>query len=305
MNPHRHSFLVVLLSVLLGACATSANRPVSAPPATPAVTPVPVPAASGPAPNDNLNAVAWSQTAIEHDLIYLEVYRDATDTLARALKDRSWDALAHADRSGPVRKLKPAIILDIDETVLDNSPYAARLVRAGKTHEDALWTQWCEEKAAKALPGAREFTNFAAKHGVTVFYLSNRDTELNEVTLANLSSEGFPIAAGEKVFLGQGTDVPGCTPQGKSDKSCRRRLIGQRYRVLMQFGDQLGDFLEARPNTLAQRKAAVEPYLPWIGERWFVLPNPTYGSWEPALFGNDWKQPPAQRRQEKLDNLRY
>ncbi|MBZ0224235.1 MAG: acid phosphatase [Dokdonella sp.] len=304
MNLVRHPVVALLLSALLGACVAPAPKPEAAPPA-PVVPSVAPPAPSEPTAHDNLNAVAWSQTAIEHDLIYLEVYRDATDTLARALKDRSWDALPHEERSNPVRKLKPAIILDIDETVLDNSPYAARLVRANKSYEEATWAQWCNEKAAKALPGAREFTTYAASKGVTVFYLSNRAKDLNEVTLANLRSEGFPIAKGENVFLGLGVEVPGCTPVGKSDKGCRRRLIAEHYRVLMQFGDQLGDFLDANPNTLSERRAAVEPYLDWIGERWFVLPNPTYGSWEAAAFNNDFKAPKAQRHQEKLDNLRY
>ncbi|MET0226568.1 MAG: hypothetical protein ABW187_09020, partial [Dokdonella sp.] len=48
---------------------------------------------------------------------------------------------------------------------------------------------------------------------------------------------------------------------------------------------------------------AVADYNGWIGERWFVLPNPAYGSWEPALFNNDWSLPAAQRRQAKINGL--
>ena len=90
---------------------------------------VPVPTATVPA-DDNLNAVAWSQTAIEHDLIYLQTYRDAQSQLLTALNDPHWDALATTDRVAPLAQLPPAVVLDIDETVLDNSPYAARLVRS-------------------------------------------------------------------------------------------------------------------------------------------------------------------------------
>ena len=60
----------------------------------------------------------------------------------------------------------------------------------------------------------------------------------------------------------------------------------------------------ANANTPDGRRAAIEPYLGWIGERWFVLPNPTYGAWEPALFNNDWARPAAERRKAKMDALR-
>jgi acid phosphatase len=72
----------------------------------------------------------------------------------------------------------------------------------------------------------------------------------------------------------------------------------------MQFGDQVGDFVDVDSNTPEGRRAAIEPYASWIGERWFVLPNPTYGAWEPALFSNDWAQPAGERRRAKIDALR-
>ncbi|MBX3700411.1 MAG: 5'-nucleotidase, lipoprotein e(P4) family [Dokdonella sp.] len=292
---------LILVAALLGACAAPvAKKPAVV--AAPVTAPPPASVAAGPAPDDNLNAVAWTQTSVEHDLIYREVYRNATDRLDHALADRSWDALPHEERTGPLRGLKPAIILDIDETVLDNTPYAVRRMREGKGYESASWRQWCEEKAAKPLPGALEFTRHAASRGVTVFYVTNRSHDVTDATIANLREQGFPLAAGEDVVLALGTVVPGCEPSG-SDKGCRRRLVAQHYRVLMQFGDQLGDFVDVRDNTPAGHRAAVAPYLGWVGERWFVLPNPTYGAWEAVLFGNDWKLPPEQRRALKYSNM--
>jgi acid phosphatase len=284
---------LVLSAALLAGCAGAPGprqSPVAAAPAAPA----------GPAANDNLNAVAWTQTAVEHDLIYREVYRQASEKLAAALKDPKWDALPKSDRKGKLKGLKPAVIVDVDETVLDNSPYQARLIQAGGDFNEATWAQWCREKAAKPLPGAVDFARLAAKRGVTVFYLSNRAQDLNEVTLENLREAGFPIA-GDQVFLGLGTVVEGCEQNG-SEKGCRRELVGRKYRVLMQFGDQVGDFVDVL-NTPEGRRTAVEPYLDWIGERWFVLPNPTYGSWEPALFNNEWSQAPEARRRAKMDAL--
>src|SRR6185312_10244622 len=253
--------------------------------------------------DDNLNAVAWSQTAIEHDLIYLQTYRDAQSGLLAALHDPHWDALAADDRVAPSQGLKPAVVLDIDETVLDNSPYQARVVRNGDEFNENDWRAWCREEAARALPGAVAFTRFAASHGIAVIYISNRATVLDQATLANLRKVGLPVA-GPDALLGLGTVVEGCPEEGSS-KRCRRQLISHKYRVLMQIGDQIGDFVDVSSNTDEGRRAAMAPYLDWVGQRWFVLPNPTYGSWEPALFDNDWKASPQQRHQLKIEALRY
>jgi acid phosphatase len=283
-----------LAFVLLAGCRT---LPPAAAPRPVAATPAGVPA------NDNLNAVAWSQTAIEHDLVYLQAYRDAQARLLDALKDPRWDALATNDRVAPSRGLKPAVVLDVDETVLDNSPYQARVVRGGGEFNEADWQAWCREEAARAMPGAVAFTQFAASHGIAVIYISNRVKSLDQATLANLRKVGLPVA-GPDALLNLGTVVAGCR-QGGSSKGCRRQLISKSYRVLLQVGDQLGDFVDVSTHTEQARRQALAPYLQWIGQRWFVLPNPTYGSWESALFNDDWKAPPEQRRQRKLEALRY
>jgi len=278
-----------------------------------ATAPMPVPASSasasapapaGPAADDNLNAVAWSQNASEHDFIYLQTYRDATEKLLKAKKDPTWDVLPKADRAAhpSLKGLKPAVILDIDETVLDNSPYQARLVRSGGEFDEAAWAAWCKEAIARPLPGALEFTKFAADHGVAVFYISNRAKDLDEATLANLRSAGFPVAD-KSSFLGLGTFVEGCEQAG-SEKGCRRQLVGKDHRVLMQFGDQIGDFTDVYGNNAEGRAKAMAPYTAWIGERWFVLPNPTYGAWESALFDNDYGLPRSKRRAKKIESLR-
>lgn len=286
--------LVAAFALLAGCAAQPSRLP---PPAAAAA-----PTAHAVAADDNLNAVAWVQTAVEHDLIYLQTYRDAQARLLAALADPGWDALAKADRVVPARGLKPAVLLDIDETVLDNSPYQARLVRGGGEFDEAEWAAWCKEAKARALPGVVAFTRFAVQHGVEVIYLSNRAKDLDQATLANLRAAGLPVA-GPQSFLGLGTFVEGCEQVG-SEKGCRRQLVARHHRVLMQFGDQLGDFVDVLPNTPAGRRQVVQPYLDWIGVRWFVLPNPTYGSWEPALFDNDWRAPRDVRRAAKLKALR-
>ena len=279
---------------LLAGCATPPPRPAMVTAAT---------TAANPPANDNLNAVAWTQTAIEHDLIYLQTYRDAQSRLLAALRDPHWDALAANDRVAPSQGLKPAVVLDIDETVLDNSPYEARLVRSGGEFSEADWQAWCLEQAARAMPGAVAFTQFAASHGIAVLYISNRAKALDQATLANLRRVGLPVS-GPEALLGLGTVVAGCEQAGSS-KQCRRQLISRKYRVLMQFGDQIGDFVDSFTNNDKGRQQVMAPYLGWIGTRWFVLPNPTYGSWESALSDQQPKAPLEKRRQLKLDALRY
>ena len=260
-------------------------------------------ATADPAANDNLNAVAWTQNAVERDLVYLQTWRDAQGQLLAALHDPAWDALPASDRVAPSANLPAAVIVDVDETVLDNSPYQARLVRSGGAYNADDWAAWCREQRARAVPGAVAFAQFAAQHGITIVYLSNRDQSLDTATLGNLRQVGLPVA-GPEVFLGLGTVVNGCTQVG-SAKGCRRQAVSRRYRVLMQVGDQLGDFVDAPQATTASYHATAERYLPWIGTRWFVLPNPTYGAWESAVSGGKSATSPAQRRKAKITSLRY
>jgi acid phosphatase len=220
-----------------------------------------------------------------------------------ALADPTWDALPAGDRAAPAAGLPPAVIVDVDETVLDNSPYQARLVRSGGSFNAEDWAAWCREQRARAVPGAVAFAQFAAGHGITIVYLSNRAQTLDTATLANLRQVGLPVA-GPDVFLGLGTVVDGCTQVG-SAKGCRRQAVSRRYRVLMQVGDQLGDFVDAPQATLASYRATADRYLPWIGTRWFVLPNPTYGAWEAAASAAAPGASALQRRKARTDALRY
>ncbi|MDE2248854.1 MAG: acid phosphatase [Xanthomonadaceae bacterium] len=293
-------FSPVLALALLAGCASAPPRATQ--PASAAPKPLATLASAAVPANDNLNAVAWSQTAIEHDLVFLQTYRDAQSRLLPALRDPHWDALPKDDRVAPSEGLKPAVVLDIDETVLDNSPYQARLIEHGGEFNEADWAGWCKEERARALPGVVAFTRFAAAHGIAVIYVSNRARDLDQVTLENLRKAGLPVS-GPQAFLGLGTFVEGCEQIG-SGKSCRRQLISRKYRVLMQFGDQIGDFVTVLANNREGRRRAMAPYMDWIGRRWFVLPNPTYGAWEPALFNNDWAAPLEQRRRLKVDALR-
>lgn len=256
--------------------------------------------APSPAPNDLLDAVAWTQSSIEHDLVFREIYRDAQQKLLQALHDKRWNALPYSERTKGYEHFKPAVILDIDETVLGNSAYEARLIKEHKEYGGSSFATWIREEKDRALPGARAFTRFAARHGVRVFYITNRGKFLGKATAADLRKLGFPVQG--HAVLGLGTYIKGCLQLG-SQKTCRRELVGKHYRVLMQFGDQTGDFMTVLDKSIAGQRKAMARYRNWIGERWFVLPNPMYGDWLTALFNNYWEQPAAKRREEILQKL--
>lgn len=295
--------LAACTALALSACKRT-EAPASAAPATAtAVAPAPAAEASTNPAHDNLNAVAWVQTSVEYKALSEQTYRAAADHLDQALKEKNWDALVPEERGNVATGLKPAVVMDVDETVLDNSPYQARLVRDGTDYDEVSWDQWVAEKKAKPLPGVVDFAKAANARGVTVLYISNRAVHLKEATIANLKSVGLPVA-NDDVFLGLGTFVKDCEQNG-SEKNCRRQLAGRKYRVLMQFGDQIGDFVQVVANTREGRDQLYGEYHDWFGERWWMLPNPTYGSWEPALFNNDWAQPKEARRQAKRQALDY
>ena len=293
------SLLAAALS--LAACKPTSLTAPSGAAAKPATATAAKPATGDVGANDNLNAVLWVQRAAEYEAVTQTVYRAAADQLDAALKQPNWDALVPGERGNAATGLPPAVVMDVDETVLDNSPYQARLVHDGASYDEATWDLWVAEKKAKPVPGVVDFAKAAAAKGVTILYISNRAVHLKDATIANLRAEGLPVKD-DSVFLGLGTFVEGCEQNG-SEKLCRRKLAGQKYRVLMQFGDQLGDFAEIVSNTSKDRDALYAEYADWFGERWYMLPNPTYGSWEPAVFNNAWEQPAADRRKAKLDAL--
>ncbi|MCC7248425.1 MAG: 5'-nucleotidase, lipoprotein e(P4) family [Lysobacter sp.] len=297
----RSSLLLALIPALLSlnGCRTVADA--GAPPGAPASAPTVATASAAPTADDNLNAVLWIQRSAEYRGVTESVYRAATSRLDAALSDPGWDALPPEERTVPARGLPPAVIVDVDETVLDNSPYQARLILDGKQYNEVTWDAWVQEKKARPVPGALEFARYANARGVTLLYISNRAEHLGGPTLENLRAVGLPVKD-DSVFLGLGTFVEDCEQEG-SEKRCRRELAGRRYRILMQFGDQLGDFAQIVANTPQDRAALYDRHAAWFGERWWMLPNPSYGSWEPALFNNAWAEPLETRRERKRERL--
>ena len=238
---------------------------------------------------DNLNAVLWVQTAVEYRATALQAYRLAQRVLDVGLSDPGWTAAL--EQVGDFASLPPAIILDVDETVLDNSFFEARLTLDNEVYSESLWDAWVLEEAATPIPGALEFLRYAADRGVTVFYVTNRRAHLEDATRANLAAAGFPLRDDVDTLLLRG-EVPAW--EG-SDKTPRRQKVASDYRVVLMFGDNMDDFTAASSGTVAERLAFAENHREYWGNRWITLANPTYGSFIGAVIDNDYGMPIAQQ----------
>lgn len=237
----------------------------------------------------------WTQSSAEHDAAILGIFANGRRALDAALADPAWIGAAEETASDPSQP--PAVILDLDETVIDNAASELRFMRLGKTYDRALWKQWVAEAAALEVPGAKEFLLYAKSRGVMLFYISNRDADERPGTKLTLEKLGFPLTSDPEAIL-----LRGDRPEWKSDKSSRRAHVAASYRVLLVFGDDLNDFADARDKSIAERDALVAERKEWWGTRWFMIPNPMYGSWEKIVAGTTGT--PCEQIQRKMDALK-
>lgn len=214
-------------------------------------------------------AVLWAQRSAEARALYYQGYNMAKWRLEENLAQNS--------------SQKPkAVVLDIDECVLDNSPFQGFCLHTGQTYSRELWKNWTDKMQATALPGAVEFTNFAKQKGVEVFYISNRrKADAFETTLENLKKEGFPNASPDFLLL---------RTQERSKKPRREKLQQQGYEIVLLIGDNLSDFsalYEERAQNWGFDKVDSTSHL--FGKRYILLPNPMYGDWESAVYLNSYE----------------
>jgi acid phosphatase len=245
---------------------------------------------------EQLNAVLWVQSSVEYEATTRQAFRLAEVRLAEALDDPGWTAVLEQGES--LSGLPPAVILDVDETVLDNSPFQARLIRDRRNFESKAWSAWTAEARARAIPGALEFVRRADSLGVRVFYVTNRDRADEEATRRNLEELGFAFDNAMDVLLTRGE-----RPEWGSDKESRRAHVARTHRVLLLIGDDLNDFVSGARETHEARLVLARRHEEAWGQRWIVLPNPTYGSWESTLYDFDRQLPADERRRRKTDSL--
>lgn len=237
---------------------------------------------------EDLNSVLWLQTSSEYMATVLGTYAAATDALQR---------MVDAD---PTAVDRMAIMMDLDETVLDNSYYGTQLVLDNAPFQEETWDQFVALRKATAVPGAVEFIRAGQDLGVGVWFITNRqclvrignsdDCPQKEDTLANLRQLGIETDL-DTLFLWGERPPDRCLSllsdseheQGKWeawDKTSRRQCVELDYDIVMLVGDQLGDFVGGLEGTTpASRKALMDQYKENWGNTWFMIPNPTYGSW--------------------------
>jgi 5'-nucleotidase (lipoprotein e(P4) family) len=254
-------------------------------------------AAADVAANDNLNAVLWTQQSVEFKGNAEAAYALARIRLDQALKDKKWTG-APAEQTGNYGKLRPAVVLDVDETVLDNSRYQAWNVVASTSFDPKTWTAFVNSKSSLPIPGALEFTKYAAAKGVTVFYVTNRNKDEEPATRENLEMYGFPLSDKIDTLLTAGEQ-----PDWKSAKGTRRAVIAKDYRILLDIGDNFGDFVDAYKGSEDERQKIWDDNKARWGREWIVIANPTYGSFESTPYNNDFKLSDGEKRQAKLKSL--
>jgi 5'-nucleotidase (lipoprotein e(P4) family) len=202
--------------------------------------------------------IHWYRNAAEMRAIYLQTYRLAAERLRDTTEGR---------RPGTW-----AVIMDADETVLDNSTYQKERWQVDSAYTEASWNAWVRRSAAPALPGAAEFIRTARELGGRVVLVTNRGDEVCSETRENLRRLGIAV------------DAVLCKPSGSSDKAPRFRAVAEGtaatglppMEVLMWVGDNIQDF----PGLSQDVRVAPEADLARIGRSWIILPNPMYGSWE-------------------------
>ena len=229
----------------------------------------------------SLLAVLFKRTSAEYKANTFQIYTSAKNNIDKALADKSWTALKNQLKD--YQNLPPAIILDIDETVLDNSEHQVRSIKNG-TNYPIGWKEWVSEESAGALPGVKEFLSYANTKGIKIFYVTNRTHDLEEYTRNNIKSLGLPFDNDMDVLLMKNEKGWG------SDKTSRRDLIRKDFRVIQIFGDQLDDFipLTESAKSVNERKILIDKYADMWGEKWYMLINPMYGEWEEALYEHCW-----------------
>lgn len=206
-------------------------------------------------------ALLWTQYSAEAEALYLQGYHIAEDIV------RNYHPSDH--------QLPPAVVLDIDETVLDNSPFNVNMLQEGFDYSEERWAEWCERREATPLPGAIEFLYLADSLGIEVFYVSNRAGSLMEATIDNMVEYGFPNADTSHLLLKSQT----------SSKDERRAVIRTDFEIILLLGDNLGDFdgiFDDR--SVNDGKQAVHAHSNDFGTRFIIFPNPVYGTWLRGVF---------------------
>lgn len=241
-------------------------------------SPKPEPSVSS---NDYLEmAILYQQTAAEYRALCYQAFNAAKYRLDQSSK-----------MMGMMKK--QAIVVDIDETVLDNSPYEANTILKNWIYPEG-WEEWINKADAKPVPGSLEFLKYAETKGVETYYISNRKESQRAKTLKNLITAGFPFATDDHLFL----------KEKDSSKKLRRDKVSENRFVVLLIGDNLNDFTEVfEHKSIPERFELTDSLKSEFGNRFIVLPNAMYGDWEGALYNYDYSVDWNKKDEKRKKNL--
>lgn len=220
-----------------------------------------------------MDAVLYQNASAEAYRLYQQCY----DLAEMKLEANLAEVEAEAQMGGERDQRQPAVIVDVDETVLDNSPFEIDGIANGLTYTPDRWKEWTRQASARALPGSVGFLQDAVSRGCAVYYITNRDADEKSSTMQNLSAAGFPMVDSAHVM----------TREDGSDKTARRARVSALHRVVLLVGDQLTDFDERfKDRSVDQGRATVDAMADSLLRYFVLLPNPMYGVWRDAVSGS-------------------
>lgn len=214
-------------------------------------------------PEQSVTAVLWFQRSAEYRALCYQAYNLAEMRVKEYL-------------AKPEENKQAAVIFDIDETLLDNTPEEASNIKDGKTFSAESWKAWTDLASAAVIPGSLDFCHFLARNDIQLIYVSNRQNTESTTTLLNLQKWNFPYADRNHLYLKSNT----------SSKEVRRNIVEKQYNVILLVGDNLSDFdqvFEDRSVNFGYN--SVDSLRLEFGKKFIILPNPIYGDWLKPLVG--------------------
>ncbi|MCP4552590.1 MAG: 5'-nucleotidase, lipoprotein e(P4) family, partial [Bacteroidetes bacterium] len=232
------------------------------------------------------------KTSVDNDSLLLATLYQQKSAEVMALSYQAYNLaelrLNQVLENNPYKK-PLAIVVDVDETVLDNSPFEAKSILENSDYP-TYWKEWCDLANAKSLPGAVELLNYASLKGVETFYITNRKVEFQAATMINLNSLGFPHVDDAHMLF----------RTSESNKESRRQKVLETYEIVILIGDNLNDFTDAFNRKSSEERCLLVDSLKFeFGKKFIVLPNAAYGSWIDAILNYEQAS-----KEEKLKTLK-
>ncbi|WP_257264991.1 HAD family acid phosphatase [Endozoicomonas sp. ONNA2] len=234
--------------------------------------------------NEVIIAANWQQHSGEYYAYFYQSFNSASDQL---------EAILATTPDGK----KPAIITDIDDTLISGTPYFTSMVDTNESRSTERTRFWWNHQEAKALPGSVDFLQKANSLGIEIFYISGRFNDVKTMTINKLRQLGYPVSSENHVILQEEQN----TTLSKEDK--RQQIVKMGYHPIMLFGDQLDDLGEVDKGLYPERKKWVSQHQDKLGTQWFILPNTVYGFWEEAISKDYRTLSPEEKHRARLQQV--